>query len=50
MITVACYQEEDQHRNARATAIQKLNPGVLDQRQSIKPQPTLLNILGMNLH
>ena len=42
-------QQQDPYWNAGATDIQQLNPNGPDQRQSIEPQPIVLNILGRTL-
>ena len=43
-------QRQDHYWNAEATENQQLNPGGLDQRQSIQPQPALLEVSGRSLH
>ena len=43
-------QQQDPYWNAGATDIQQLNPNRPDQRQSIEPQPIVLNILVRSLH
>ena len=43
-------QQQDPFWNAGATEIQQLNPGGPDQKQSLKPQPTLLTVFGRSLH
>ena len=43
-------EQQDQDWNAGATEIQQLNTGGCAQRQSIKHQPTYLNVLGRSLH
>ena len=39
-------QQHDPYWNAGAADIQQLNASGPDQRQSIEPQPSVLNILG----